>query len=58
MRVETGGVVAVQDSNGTKMTYDGLGDPIMQSVEQYSNGGSVSPYSNSPHHVAGGFYPV
>lgn len=48
--------LGIQDSNGNQMTYDGLCDPTMQSVEQYSNGGSVSPYSNSPHHAAGGFY--
>lgn len=45
-----------QDSNGNRMGYDSLGDPTMQNAEQYSSGGSVSPYSNSPHHAPGGFY--
>ena len=48
--------LGLQDSSCNQMTYDGLGDPTMQNIEQYSNGGSVSPYSNSPHNVPGGFY--
>ncbi|KAJ3577880.1 hypothetical protein NPX13_g2686 [Xylaria arbuscula] len=41
--------LGIQDPTGS-MNYQNLGNPVLQSVEQYgSNHGSVSPYSHSPH---------
>ncbi|KAI1450447.1 hypothetical protein F5Y02DRAFT_115544 [Annulohypoxylon stygium] len=48
--------LGIQEPSGS-FGYDNLGNPTMQSVEQYgSHPGSVSPYGHSPHQGHGNFY--
>ncbi|KAI1333993.1 hypothetical protein F5Y15DRAFT_317158 [Xylariaceae sp. FL0016] len=48
--------LGIQDPTGA-MAYSNMQNPALQTVDQYSNQGSVSPYSHSPHHGhSGTFY--
>jgi hypothetical protein len=48
--------LGLQEPSGGQMPYDAMTNPAMGNVEQYSNHGSVSPYSHSPQ-PSTGFYP-
>lgn len=48
--------LGLQDPSGASMPYDTIGTQVMTNMDQYSNHGSVSPYSRSPHQGNNGFY--
>ncbi|RYP06746.1 hypothetical protein DL765_009375 [Monosporascus sp. GIB2] len=49
--------LGIQDPSGA-MAYEGFGDSslLQQPMERYSNPGSVSPYTHSPHQGHSGYY--
>ncbi|KAI1839996.1 hypothetical protein JX266_013795 [Neoarthrinium moseri] len=48
--------LGLQDTSGGQIPFDTMQNPVISNVDQYSNQGSVSPYSHSPHQGNNGFY--